>query len=54
MIYFGKNSILKYFQNPKIAAKEQEAPRQLQYLIPVNTPEIRVQIENTKSQIRIA
>ena len=52
MIYFVKNSILKCLKNPKRTPKGEEAPRELQYLQPVNIPEIRVQTENTKFPIR--
>ena len=52
MIYFGKNSILKCFKNQKRTPKKEEAPRELQYLQPVNIPEIRAQTETTKFPIR--
>ena len=51
MIYFGKKSILKCLKTLKRTPRE-EAPRELQYLQPVNIPEIRVQTENTKIPIR--
>ena len=52
MIYFGKNSILKCLKNQKRTPKKEEALRELQYLQPVNIPEIRVQTENSKIPIR--
>ena len=52
MIYFGKNSILKCLKTLKRTPREKEAPRELQYLQPVNIPEIRVQTETTKFPIR--
>ena len=50
MIYFGKNSILKCSRTLKRTLRE-ETPTELQYLQPVNIPEIRVQTENTKVPI---
>ena len=52
MIYFEKNSILKCLKNLKRTPRKEEAPRELQYLQPVNIPEIRVQTETTKFPIR--
>ena len=52
MIHFGKNPILKCLETPKRTPREEETPRELQYLQPVNIPEIRVQTENTKFPIR--
>ena len=52
MIYLGKNSILKCLKILKRTPREEEAPRELQYLQPLNIPEIRVQSENTKFPIR--